>query len=576
MPYIAPCGLYRTELHELEEKYNAYINGSILPEEFRVYRVAFGVYEQRTRHTYMIRTRGTAGIMTPIQLQKVQSLIKTIPSAYAHISTRQELQLHNIPLEQILPTLKELDAVHISTRGTGGNTLRNITASYDSGTSEHEVFDVTSDALELAWTLIREHDSWNLPRKFKIAFSTSEADTAYAQANDIGFIATLLNGVEGYRVLAAGGLGGGARSAIELEPFIARNEVYRTAKALKRVFDEHGNRKNKHAARLRHLLQKIGHQEFMDLYTRAKAAVQSVHPDTISIGITPYGMHLQNTLTIHSANNPDYNTWLNRFVAEQKQSGLFRVLIPIFLGNLTSNQLACLAKLARYGAEDSFRFTLDQNICLRHVPAQHLPWLYEQIQGTFDLAAKAPFLGRMVSCAGARTCQLGICRSQGALEGIAKHLIETQTPMEHLEGARIHISGCPNSCGHHLLADLGFFGRAKKNQQTMYPSYIVVVRPNDLNLAERIGEVGAKDLPAFTQKVFKLYHNRTQANQNLREYLNSPAGSMQVQELCQEYKAIPDPAMNPDYYSDWGMVSGFSLEGKGEGECSASLSDLKK
>src|ERR1035437_4007417 len=266
------------ELEELDSYIERYRSGEIDATTLKVRRVPFGCYEQRIDGSYMVRIRTTGGALTPLQLRTMAQVSARYGSPAIHITTRQEFQVHDIALENILPVMRELLQVGLVARGGGGNTVRNVLVSPDAGVGLDEVFDPSPYAFALTSRLIAEPDSWMLPRKFKIAFSNSTADTSYAEFNDLGFVAQLRDGAKGFRVFAAGGLGTKPEVGHLLHDFIPADDVYLVATAIKRLFDAHGNRKNRHAARLRFLWNTLGEERFRQLYEEQLQKVRVDNP----------------------------------------------------------------------------------------------------------------------------------------------------------------------------------------------------------------------------------------------------------------------------------------------------------
>jgi sulfite reductase (ferredoxin) len=259
--YDLPLGL-DVEIDQLAELIRKYRAGEVSAAELKAHRVPFGVYEQRQADTYMVRIRCAGGFVTPEQLESVSLIAQQYGVIDLHITSRQELQIHYVKLDDIVTVIRRLKEAGLSTRGGGGNTVRNITAQEDAGIGPQEIFDVSLYASALTTRMIAEEDSWNLPRKFKIAFSGCADDKGYATLSDLGFIAQIRNGIKGFRVYAAGGLGAKSAEGKLLFDFIEADKVYPVAEALKSVFFKYGNRRNKHAARLRFLWQNLGPDEF--------------------------------------------------------------------------------------------------------------------------------------------------------------------------------------------------------------------------------------------------------------------------------------------------------------------------
>jgi sulfite reductase (ferredoxin) len=468
-----------------------------------------------------------------------------LSQAYAsdslHITTRQELQLHDVALENIIPILRGLLQDGLSTRGGGGGTVRNIIIPADSGVAKDEVFDVSPYAFALTSRLIDEPDSWLLPRKYKIAFSNTEQDTARAVFNDLGFIAVQRNRTKGFAVYVAGGFGLKPHVGHLLHEFIADGEVYFVAKAIKQLFNKYGNRKNRHAARLRFLWNSLGEVEFRKLYQHELDELlrQNIKPLVLPPPLDKPGSPID---APHDGQSDDFRTWMRRFVTSQKQPGLYTVLIPIALGNLSNANLLSVADFLIPIGEDVVRATIDQNLQLRNIPEGLLPNVFELIKGITPLALEARLLGSAVACTGAATCKLGLCQSRDALTAIVLKLKESNLDLEKLADIRINISGCPNSCGAHITADLGFFGRIARSGQTSYPAYEFVAGAKlghgTSRLGEALGTIAARDLSAFVADVLERYLNRQPGIGSFVEYFDKQ-GKEELRELCKTYRHIP-------------------------------------
>ena len=341
MFYKIPKNL-AAELDELNSYIERYRQGEIDGATLKVRRVPFGCYEQRVDGSYMARIRTTGGALTPLQLHKIATLSTRYGSDAIHITTRQEFQIHDIALENVLPVMRELLTVGLATRGGGGNTVRNILISPDAGIGVDEVFDPSPYAFALTSRLIAESDSWLLPRKYKIAFSNSDADSAYAQFNDLGFVAQIRDGKKGFRVFVAGGFGTKPQVGHLLHEFIPGEDIYLVATAIKRLFDAHGNRKNRHAARLRFLWNTLGEARFRELYEEYLRLVRAENPPALLLEEVPNNSTIPSFAPVMDG-SPEFEQWKKRFVEAQRQSGLVSVLVPISLGNLKNADAIRLA-----------------------------------------------------------------------------------------------------------------------------------------------------------------------------------------------------------------------------------------
>jgi sulfite reductase (ferredoxin) len=255
-------------------KVKEFLDGKTSPIAFRAYRVPMGVYEQRTTGKFMVRIRIGAGLVLPFQLHRIAELSKKYGNGILHITTRQDIQIHEVNIEDTPDIIEGLLEVGLSSRGGGGNTVRNVTACPEAGVCPKEEFDVAPFAIATAEYLLQDRSSFNLPRKYKIAFSGCSSDCAFASVADLGFFAHKKDGLKGFSVYAAGGLGSNPAVAVKIEDFLKADEVFEVAEAIKRLFDKYGDRSNKHKARLRYVLARLGTEEFVKLYKQERETLK--------------------------------------------------------------------------------------------------------------------------------------------------------------------------------------------------------------------------------------------------------------------------------------------------------------
>ncbi len=552
-----------------------YRAGEIDPVKFKSVRVPMGIYEQRKDETYMVRIRCAAGYISPVQLKQVTLIARKYDASIVHITTRQELQIQNVELDKTLLILYDLYDAGLASRGGGGNTVRNIMASVDAGVVQDEVFDVTPYAVALTDKLMAEPDSWTLPRKFKISFSGSEEDNAYAAFNDLGFIARIKNGKRGFKVYIGGSLGAKAMVGHVLFDFAPADDLYYITDAVKKLFSRYGNRRNKHKARLRFIFYKSGKEKVFELFHKIFSEIRNTEdlPFEIEKHEFPPVVH---KLKPELQSSQDFEMWKKRYVIEQKQDNLFSVIIPFEHGNVDCGKLFKIAEFIEQFGDDVIRFSMRQNIHLRNIPSQYQGNVYNFLS-KLEIDIHKPFLlNSLVSCTGSDTCRLGICMAKGALSRIRKELGENHLPMDNLNNLNINISGCPNSCGQHKAADLGFYGKVGRNDR-MYPAYVIVagaaVGDDKAKLAEPVDEINARDLPEFTSELLKIYSIQMHKYNSFAEYL-AVRGRNDISELCDKFRSVPDWVDDKNYYFDWNADQIFSLVGKGIGECSAGIFDM--
>jgi len=511
-----------------------FLDGKTSPIAFRAYRVPMGVYEQRTTGKFMVRIRIGAGLVLPLQLERIAELGKRYGNGILHVTTRQDIQIHEVNIEDTPDVLEGLLEVGLSPRGGGGNTVRNVTACPRAGVCPKEEFDVAPYAIAVAEYLLQFKSSYNLPRKYKIVFSGCSADCAFASVADLGFFAHLKNGVKGFAVYAGGGLGPNPAVAVKIEDFVEAEEVFEVAEAIKRLFDKHGDRTNKHKARLRYVLARVGIEEFIKLYQEERKMLKG---DGIP----------------HEA--PQIRDIASDYLVPETP-----LTVRLFLknGDIPADDLKKAGLIADKYAQGLVRTTQLQDLLITGVAPENINSLNNELK---DLSINVFSNGgpKVVACAGASTCKLGLCLSRGLGDAISKSFSSA-----NFSETVIRISGCPNSCGHHYIADIGFQGKAKRINGKLMPCYDVMVGAKILegnaHLAERIGTVPAKRIPDLLAEVLS----------------NDTIEKEQLKTLTAKYSDIIIESLPDDYYYDYGSDKLFSLAGRGPGECGTGVMDVIK
>ena len=572
--YILPLAL-KQEIGRYNDLIKAYQSKEIDPKEFKAFRVPMGIYEQRKDGTYMVRVRCSAGYITPAQLKKVAEIAQKYSSQLIHITTRQELQIQNLALKDTYPILQELYAIGLASRGGGGNTVRNIMASVDAGISKDEVFDVTPYNIALTNYLIAQPDSWTLPRKYKITFSGSDNDNAFAAFNDLGFVARIKEGQKGFKVYIGGSLGSKPMVSHVLFDFLPAGDILYVADAVKELFSRYGNRRNKHKARLRFVFYRLGKEKVFEIFKQIYDALKQANQLALNLPLLPESSTI-NLPVEAPVDKSAFALWQKRYVTQQKQTGYVSILVPFEYGDVESGIIKDLGDFLIPFGEDVVRFSMRQNIHLRNIPKQYAATVFNFLQKTGVDTAQSYILNALVSCTGANTCRLGICLSKGALGRLRKKLAASGLDLDQLKEIRINVSGCPNSCGQQTNADIGFYGKVGRTDR-MFPAYHVVagavIGNGSPQLAEPVGSVSARDMPELTIDILRGYLNNKSTNDSFSDYYKN-GGKEEIKKLCQKYSNIPDFEDDKNYYFDWGSDQIFSLAGKGAGECSAGLFDM--
>jgi len=549
-------------------------HGTIEPVKFKGSRVPMGIYEQRKDGTYMVRVRCTGGFISPEQLKQVALTARSHNSTLLHITSRQEIQIHNISIDQVKTILPELQKVELSSKGGGGNTVRNFLVDINSGISNEEVFDVLPYAVELTTFLIAQPDSFTLPRKLKIAFSTNEVNADFALINDLGFVARIKDGKRGFKVYLGGSVASNPTLGWELFDFAPEEELFNIAVAAKKFFNNHGNRKNKHKARIRYIFYKEGPEKTKELFFHYYNEIK----ENDNLVFKPGKLAFENKTPFFppiSDNSAAFGEWKKRYAVSQSQTGLFSTVISFVNGNTDSDTILEIADFADAFGNDVLRFTARQQLQLRNIPEVYLPNVF-QLLTELNLGTSLPrIINNIVSCTGADTCRLGICYSKGASLALRKKLTKSNLSLDEVSSLQINISGCPNSCAQQIWSDIGFSGRVGRKER-MYAAYNVYAgATKGLNprLSEVIGTVSAKDLPQFTEDILADYIKVKENYPTFRSYLDA-GGITKLKALVEKYKDIPDFEEDKNYYYDWGSDELFSVANKGPAECSAGLFDM--
>ena len=565
------------EQNQFEDDVKRFSRGEINPVKFKAIRVAHGVYEQRQEHTYMIRIRCAAAGITPAQLKRVAELGTEYGNGEVHFTTRQEVQVHDVLLQNVLHVIRGLHEVGLSTRGGGGNTIRNILNPPLSGVEKDEVFDVSPYSMALTTRMIHEPDSWNLPRKFKIAFSNTAEDTAYTQATCLGFVAKIKDGQKGFEVYTSGGMGAKPMVGYQLFDFIPDTQVYHVTRAIKTMFDKHGNRRSKYSNRIKFLWKKLGREEFTSLFLEDYNAIK----DDASLNLVLPKIKDEATdcnLPVESVDSAEFFLWKKRYVVEQKQAGLVSIKIPLCLGDLEKADADALCNFLQHFGDNTIRCGRAQNIYLRNIPAQYIGNAYNVITGlSHSLVEHASFIGDMINCTGAQTCKLGICLPRGLSLALHDKLTQSDLNLDAIPDFKLNMSGCPNTCGMHHVADLGFFGKIGRKDGNIYPAYNVLAGAKrgagKTEYAVRQGDIPAHAVPEFVYQFLKHYIEEKDEFETYHDFLEAEGIDL-IKRLCEDLKSVPSLEEDKSFYIDFGAKRPLRLDDMGTAECSAGMFDM--
>lgn len=552
--------------------------GEIQAGQLKSNRVPMGIYEQRKNQHYMLRLRCAGGLVTPEQLAKIAFVGHQLSTSHLHVTTRQEIQIHNVDIEDAIPALKKLEKVGISSAGGGGNTVRNMMVDDRSGLTADEEFDVYPYVEELTSRLIAEKDSFTMPRKYKVAIDTSVATANYSYIADLGLQARIKDGQRGFRVLIAGSAASNAHTGWEVFDFLPEKDLYRAAKALKNWFHKYGNRRNRHKARMRYVFYKYGTEEAKRLYLEEFEELKKDGSIDFEAPALPLEHHKPNFPALKAPT--DFETWKRRYAhkqtnAEGLKENLWYAYIPLRHGNNSTDFFAEVAEyLGNYG-NDVIRFTKKEQIQVRNIPEEYLTNIYAFFKklGVYQIDYPV-VVTNLTCCTGADTCRLGICLPKGAINGIAKQLLNSDLNLDAIPDFELRMNGCTNICALATWGDLGFSGRVGRVGDDPYPAYTIwlpVKGKHEIDLQQ--GYIAAKKIPAFVED----YLRDVIAEQaNYADYYDYVAkrGVNIVKELIAKYKEVAPYSEEPDTFFDFGDDEKFSLIKYGKAECSAGLFDI--
>jgi sulfite reductase beta subunit-like hemoprotein len=576
------------EIVRLEEESAKFVAGELENSEFTPFRLKQGVYGQRQADVQMIRIKLPGGIVTTEAMDALGVFTeKYAPLGKGHITTRENFQFHHVPLAECPEALRLLGAAGMSTREACGNVVRNVVGAPTSGVCASEIFDPTPYLAAFVRFAVRHPITQAFPRKFKSAFTgCDDHDHVAAAIQDLTYVSQIkmVDGVEkrGFKVFVAGGTSIMPRLAKPLYDFLPEEDILRLALAIFTVFNNADMlRKNRMMARLKVLVDRIGLDEFKTL---VEAELKNIGP----IDPKPY-MEVEElmketppALVPNSTNGhdhgPDYAKWYNTNVEAQKQDGYYVVHVKPDRGNISASQFHALAIIMEKYTGGRARVSQEQNLLLRFIPEHMLHDVFDELTKIGLAEADANSISNVVSCPGTDSCKLGITSSMG-LAGAIKEEIDSWNGLTQDEGVndiRIKMSGCPNGCGLHHIANIGFHGAATKGPDgEQIPAYEMFLGGNygDVNVQDsRIGtripriKIPAKSVPGVLKQVVSYYKDNRSDGEKFNQFLDR-VGLEEVTEVAQNAEqAIANATPGSDLYVDWERTNIYKLE-RGEGEC---------
>jgi sulfite reductase (ferredoxin) len=531
----------------------------------------------------MQRIKIPFGGLNPAQMDTLADLAEEYSDAICHVTTRQDIQLHYLHLEDTPSMMRRLAAVGITTREACGNSVRNVTACPLAGVCNDESFDVTPYAQAIMRYLLGHPDTQDFGRKFKIAFSGCRQHACgLVTMHDLGLIAVRRsdNGKEkrGFAVYVGGGLGAVPYTAKLFDEFVPEEEILPLAQSIARVFARLGEKRNRARARIKFLIKTLGVDEFRRLVLEER---QKLTPDegwTSYLSELPsYGENpLKSGQPLNGAARPDgFDDWYKTNVYKQRQPGYCVASVTLPLGDITSQQMRRLADIARRYVGESVRTTVEQNIVLRWVREADLPDLYRDLEA-IDLGTPgAESIVDVTACPGTDTCKLGIASSRGLAAELRTRLAAKAYELDQaVLDMRIKISGCFNSCGQHHISDIGFYGVSRNIRGYTVPHFQVVLggkwTENAGSYGLPIGAVPSKKIPDVVTRITDHYVKDRNKGESFQEYAQR-VGKKVLKEALGDLATVPAHEDDPSFYSDWGDPREFTIGDMGVGECAGEV-----
>jgi sulfite reductase (ferredoxin) len=538
----------------------------------------------------MQRIKVPAGGLNAAQLETMAELAEEYSDGIAHITTRQDFQLHYVHIDDTPNLMRRLAAADITTREACGNSVRNVTACPYSGVCQDEAFDVTPYARALSRFLLGHPDCQNFGRKFKPAFSgCAQHACGLTSLHDLGLIAARrendATGREeiGFEMYVGGGLGAVPYQAKLFDAFIPPEELLPLAQTIARVFTRHGEKKNRNRARIKFLIQDLGIEKFREL-VREERKILPFDPrwkeyiaDALKSQEAPLrpGGELPALVTIQNLNGASakFERWVKFNTRPQRQPGYVTVTVALPLGDITANQLRSLADIVRQFTKETVRTTVEQNFVIRWVSKSDLPELFRALEAVGLGDAGAGALVDITSCPGTDTCKLGISSSRGLAAELRKRVGEKSFQAdEAVQNLHIKISGCFNSCGQHHVADLGFYGVSRKITGYAVPHFQVVLGGEWEHNAGSYGlpvvAVPSKNIPQVVSRLTESYVAGRNTGETFKEFVKR-TGKAELKKMLEDLTR--PPAGDRSFFSDWNDPREYTLGDMGEGECAGEV-----
>ena len=579
----------RQEAENFAETVKLFRQGKIDPDMFRRFRLQHGAYGTRMTDDYaMVRIKVPAGQIYPYQLEKIAQLSEMYSIGSAHFSTRENIQLHWVILEDVSEIMQSLSDVGMTSREACGNTVRNVMCSPLSGVCKDEIFDATPYAMAIAKFMLRNPICQGLPRKFKFNFTCCEKH-GMIRIVDVGLVPQIqeIDGEKrkGFKIFLGGGLGNRSFVGHQLEDFTPVEDLLYTSMAVIRIFDRMGDRKNLARNRMRYLVNDLGWEKFQNLVLKERAVVKATQSVIVKLNIDDSINEIQRPISVsdESASVPDgFARWEKTNVIKQSQSGFNSAFIGLEAGDITANQLRSVAEIIRdYSAEGFARNGFSQNIVIRYVHDDDLKSMYSRLIENGLAKTGSLTMASAVGCSGTTSCNLALTNSHRLAKEVQRKFLELNLDEDDdLKDSTIKISGCPNSCGQHQIATIGFYGGGGRHGTDMFPNYTMSLGgkfDEDSMLGHHTARVPVKRVIPVILKIIELFKENKQPDDTLSKWIdrvvkgNESSKITGVEDIKKEIAPLivpPKVEDEPDFYMDFGSDTNYHTV-TGKGECAA-------
>ncbi len=571
--------LVAKDIIELQNRIEKFKTGKIDEERFKLYRLTRGVYGQRQTGVHMFRTKIPFGKLTTQQLIRLAEVSEKYTNGNLHLTTRQNIQMHYVKLDDSPAIWTELSAVGVTAREACGNTVRNLTASAIAGVDPDELFDVSPYVQAVYEYFLRNPICQEMGRKIKPAFSSSDRDSAYTYFHDFGFIPRIKNEngneIRGFKLVVGGGLGAQSIIAQTAFEFIHEDQIIPFMEAAIRVFDRHGEREKRFKARMKYLIKKLGLEEWMALVEQERLAIKNKEVKIDRTTIESQLPAQSEWPIIDVADQSKYEAWLMTNVFEQKQKNFFSAQIRIPLGDIHADQAKKLAAIIKKYAADDLRLTVNQGISLRYISRSALPHLFNELSALGYAKPGFDTIADITACPGTDTCNLAVTNSTGLATKIEEVIAEEYAHLIGSSDIKIKMSGCMNACGQHMAAQIGFHGSSIKKKALVIPAMQIVLGGGVADdgqgfIAEKVIKLPTKRIPDSVRILLDDYENNAEEGEYFNDYFQRN-GKKYFYNILKPLADIETLAAE-DFF-DWGQDSNY-IQAIGVGECAGVIFDV--